>query len=540
MAGKTIKGITVEIGGNTTQLGNALKKVNTQTASLQRELKGVNSLLKMDPSNVTMVTQKQELLTKAINETKEKLNILKEAEAQVQAQFEKGDITEEQYRDLQREIVATENKLSNLERQQEEYNESLKVTAKEITDTRNSYEKLTDKVNEQEGKLESLKDEYKNVIIEQGENSESAQTLREKIDSLNNELEENQKRLKDVEDASQSYSEKMSDLGNKVENAGGKITEVGKKASIASGVATGALALVSKTAIDFESAWTGVTKTVDGTPEQLEKIKQGILDLSESTSSTAIEIAGVAEAAGQLGVKQENVLAFTETMVRLGDSTDIAADEAATAIAQLYNIMGSDINTVDCFGATIVALGNNSATSESKIMNMATRLAAAGSQVGLTEQQTLALSATLASVGLEAEGGGSAISAVITEVDKCVATNADSLQDWANVAGMSVADFKNLWENDAMSAIQKIVAGMGDAKTSGSNLNVILDELGVTSLRQTDTMKRLSNASELLGDSVELSNLAWDANTALTEESEKRYETTESKITQLKNTITEL
>ena len=128
-------------------------------------------------------------------------------------------------------------------------------------------------------------------------------------------------------------------------------------------------------------------------------------DLSEATASSATDIAAVAEAAGQLGVKTDNVLDFTETMVRLGDSTNLSADEAATAIAQLYNVMGSDINTVDQFGAALVALGNNAATTEADILNMSTRIASSGSQVGLTEQQVLALATTLSSVGLEAEGG---------------------------------------------------------------------------------------------------------------------------------------
>ena len=77
-------------------------------------------------------------------------------------------------------------------------------------------------------------------------------------------------------------------------------------------------------------------------------------------------------------------------MVRLVDSTNLSADEAATAIAQLYNIMGSDINTVDRFGAAIVALGNNAATTEADILNMASRIASSGKQVGLTEQEVLA------------------------------------------------------------------------------------------------------------------------------------------------------
>lgn len=459
MASK-IQGITVEIGGDTTKLGNALQSVNDKAKSLQSELRGVNTLLKMDPTNVTLLKQKQDLLNKSIAECREKLNVLKSTQIQVQEQFEKGEITEEMYRDFQREIVATENKLSNLK--------------------------------------------------------------------------------KEVKSFGSVGAQQVAAVGTKMQSLGDSITNVGKKFTVVSAAASAALVGISKSAIDFETAFTGVTKTVDGTDEQLENIRQGLFDLSEATASSATDIAAVAEAAGQLGVKTDNVLDFTETMVRLGDSTNLSADEAATAIAQLYNVMGSDINTVDQFGAALVALGNNAATTEADILNMSTRIASSGSQVGLTEQQVLALATTLSSVGLEAEGGGSAISAVITQIDKDVALNSNTLKTWADVAGISVKDFKNLWENDAMTAIQKVVAGMGDASAGGENLNVILDELGVTSLRQTDTMKRLSSASELMSDMVDISNTSWKENTALTTESSKRYENTAAKMQQLKNTVTEL
>lgn len=455
-----IKGITIEIGGDTTKLDKALSGVNTKAKDLKSELKGVNSLLKLDPSNVTLLKQKQDILNKSIENTRDKLNTLKSTQAQVQQQFNEGKITEEQYRDFQREIVATENK------------------------------------------LKSLTQELKNF--------------------------------------SSVGAQQIAVVGDKMKNVGDKLESAGKKISVASVGATAALGGIAKNAIDFETAFTGVTKTVDGTEEELAQIKQGLLDLSQATASSTTDIAAVAEAAGQLGVKTENILDFTETMVRLGDSTTLSSEEAATAIAQLYNVMGSDINTVDNFGSALVSLGNNAATTETDILNMATRIGSSGKQVGLTEQEVLALSTTLASVGLEAEGGGSAISAVITKIDKDVALNSDTLKTWADVAGMSVKDFKNLWENDAMSAIQKIVAGMGDASKGGENLNVILDELGVTSLRQTDTMKRLSSASGLMTDMVNLSNEAWEENTSLSEESNKRYQTTAAKMTQLKNQITEL
>lgn len=115
MAG-TIKGIVVEIGGDTSGLQKALSKVNTATSSLSKELRGVNSLLKLDPSNTELVAQKQTILAKNIQETKDKLDLLRSTQEQADKAIANGtDISEENYRNLQREIISTENKLKQLQ-----------------------------------------------------------------------------------------------------------------------------------------------------------------------------------------------------------------------------------------------------------------------------------------------------------------------------------------------------------------------------------------------------------------------------------------
>lgn len=111
---KELKGIVLEIGGDTTKLGKALDSVNSQSLKLQKELSGVNTLLKLDPKNIELLRQKQELLNSSIEGTKEKLNMLKSTQAQVQKQFNNGEITVAQYRDFQREIISTENKFKSL------------------------------------------------------------------------------------------------------------------------------------------------------------------------------------------------------------------------------------------------------------------------------------------------------------------------------------------------------------------------------------------------------------------------------------------
>lgn len=117
MAGSRIKGITVEIGGDTTKLQTALKGVNTEIRNTQSELRDVEKLLKLDPGNTELLTQKQRLLSDAVKETKEKLETLKTAAEQANTALANGDISQSQYDALQREIVETEQKLKDLEEQ---------------------------------------------------------------------------------------------------------------------------------------------------------------------------------------------------------------------------------------------------------------------------------------------------------------------------------------------------------------------------------------------------------------------------------------
>lgn len=131
MANKAIRGITVEIGGDTTKLGKALESSEKQSRSLQVELRQIEKMLKFDPSNIELLAQKQDVLTDAVSETTKKLDTLKEAEKQVIAQFEKGDIGEDQLRAFQREIMQTEKNLAGMESELSQTQDKIKELSNE-------------------------------------------------------------------------------------------------------------------------------------------------------------------------------------------------------------------------------------------------------------------------------------------------------------------------------------------------------------------------------------------------------------------------
>lgn len=312
-------------------------------------------------------------------------------------------------------------------------------------------------------------------------------------------------------------------------------------AKVGGAAITGLAATSLKSAIDFESAFAGVQKTIDETDTtKYEDLAKGIRQMATEMPTAADEIANVAANAGQLGIKADDILQFSKVMVQLGETTNLSSEEAADSIARLFNVTGTSMDYVDEFGATLVALGNNSASTEAEIMELAARIAGAGNQVGFTETQILALATSLASVGINAEAGGSAISTIMSNIDKDVAKNNETLQVWAETAGMSASQFRQAWETDAYSALQAVIKGMDDATKNGENLNLILEDLGVNEIRQTDTLKRLSSASDLMTEMTELSNKAWQENTALTNEAETRYATLESQLNVTKNKFTEM
>lgn len=231
MASGKIKGITIEIGGDTTKLGQAIADSEKQSRSLQGELKQIDKLLKFDPSNVDLLTQKQNVLADAISATSNKLETLKEAEAQVIAQFERGEIGEDQLRAFQREIVATENNLGKLQSDLQTVTESFYDTSSGVEDTSTALDSLKNTISEQQSQLAKLKESYANVVLEQGKTSDEAQELSAQITALNSDLTENCNTLEEVETQADSLTQTFEEVDNSTEEVGNSFEELKKRIS---------------------------------------------------------------------------------------------------------------------------------------------------------------------------------------------------------------------------------------------------------------------------------------------------------------------
>lgn len=340
----------------------------------------------------------------------------------------------------------------------------------------------------------------------------------------------------------------MTNFGNTLQSVGGKMTglgntmTVGVTAPIVAGVGA-----VVKSAMSWESAFAGVKKTNDEVVDSngnmvysYADLESGLRGLTAQLPASHEEIAGVAEAAGQLGIKSQDVVSFTKTMIDMGESTNLSAEDAASAIAKIANITGLTSDEYQRFGSSVVALGNNFATTESDIVSMANRLAASGTLAGLTNQEILGLATAMSSVGIEAEAGGTAMTQTLSAIESAVAAGGENLQKFATVAGESSEEFANKWKNKPVEAIQDFIRGLGKLDEKGDSATMVLDDMGLSGVRQSNMLKSLALAADTMTGAVDLSNKAWSENTALTNEASTRYETTESKLKMLKNQVVDM
>lgn len=313
------------------------------------------------------------------------------------------------------------------------------------------------------------------------------------------------------------------------------------------GGVTWALTSSVKAAMDFESSFAGVKKTLDttGLTVAAEEATYGALaqkfrDLAKEIPASTEEINKVGEAAGQLGIETTNIVDFTRVMIDLGNTTDLSADQAAQSLARFANIMQMSQNDFDKLGSALVDLGNKSAATESEIAEMSLRLAGAGNVVGLTEAQVLGFATTLTSVGIKAEAGGSAFSRVFLNMQSAVQSGSSEVEGFAEVAGVSAEKFARQWSRDPAAAVQMFVEGLGRMIEAGGDVTGVLEELGLNEIRVRDALLRTAGAGDLLGQTLEIGTKAWAENNALQEEARKRYETTASRVEIARNNIKDL
>lgn len=408
----------------------------------------------------------------------------------------------QQQTDYRRQIESTEKQLKILKQAESEIGKE-KLTSEQWT-------KLQSDIVLTEQKLKGYKQALADSVIQQGVANSA---------------------LGNAGGAIESFGTKVEGIGRGMQSVGGALTRTLTPAIIGAGTAT----IIAAT--DIDTGLTNVKKTVDGTAEQYGELKQAAIDFSQTNAVSARQILDIQALGAQLGFSIDELDEFSRVVSGLDIATNMDAETAGTELARFANITKMSHGEIGNYGSAIVGLGNSFATTEGEISAMAMRIAASGKQVGMSQADILGVATALSSLGVEAEAGGTAVSTIMATIDKDIALNKDSVATWAAAARMSTDDFAAAWKSKPVDALSAVLSGMESTTAEGGNMSVMLEELGIDSIRQTDIMKRLAGNSELVGNAVSKSNEEWSKNTALQKEVDNRNESLAAKFEILKNRV---
>jgi len=333
------------------------------------------------------------------------------------------------------------------------------------------------------------------------------------------------KAMKRSADSAKAWSKDLQTVGRQMTSVGSALTQTLTVPLVALGAGA------AKMAIDFESAFANVRKTVDATEPEFAQLNATIRGLAKTIPIAATELAELAAIGGQMGVATTDLAKFTETVALLGVAVDgISPEEAASSLAQIGNAAGTGTQDIEKMASTLVHLGNTANATEGQILEFTKRLVGAGSSIGLTVPEVMALGTAMANVGINAEAGGSAMSKVLSDMGKAVSTGNEQLKEFARVAEMSTSQFATLFKRAPMEAIEAFVKGLGTMKARGIDLNLTMGEIGETGIRVEDTLKRLAGGAQGLTDAVKNSAVGWSTANKHVEEAREKFKTTENQL----------
>ncbi len=504
----------------------SISRINSELKAMQSALKLTESQYQANANSMEALRAKGDSLKAVYDTQKKKVEELRRA-------LENSKAAEERYAqqkaDIQAKIEANNRAL-----------EKLKTTT---GDTSKEEERLNKENEELQKQLANV--DAKMQAAEKGTNSWQTQLNNAEIqlNNLDAEIQKNDKYMAEAERAADGCATSIDEFGREVDDTAESVKGLGtilasQELSRFSEELKEALADCVEAYSDFEVGMAGVRRTTGLTGEDLDELGTYFRELSTEIPITTKELAAIATTAGQLGITgKANVQVFTETMAKLATTTDLTAETAATMLAQFSNITGED--DYARLGAVVASLGDATATTATKVVEMSQGIAATGNLAGMSATDIMAISAAVGSLGIESAAGSTAMSTLISTLYKATQTGS-KLSDFASVAGMSAAEFKRSWNSDAVGTLDRFIQGLNDTERNGKSAIVLLDELGITNVRQTKAILGLASAEGLLTGTIAQANAAWSENTALSDKAAIMFDTMQAKMTTLNSATNNL
>lgn len=344
-----------------------------------------------------------------------------------------------------------------------------------------------------------------------------------------------------INGSAKNFIDELDKVKKKTEDLQNTMGMVAKSSAVAFAGFAAAIALSTKAFADYETALVGVGKTTDITGNALKNFGKEFQKLSTTIPVSTNELLGIAQAAGQLGIKgEENLLKFTDTVAKLGVATDLTGQDAATALARILNVTGESISSIDKLGSVIVAMGNNFAASESEIVRVTTEVARSTAIFNVSSASAVALSTAMRSVGIQAELGGSAVGRTFRAIDKAVRAGGASLENLAAVTGMTGEQLRVTFKENSVEVFQAFIEGLGRIDKAGGSSTQALAAFGLKGDEILKVLPTLAKNSTILGDALTLAAKETKNATALNKEAAAAFATLNSEAQLAKNNFENL
>ena len=456
MAG-TIKGIIVQIGGDTSSLQKALENVNSATSSLSKELKGVNSLLKLDPKNTELLAQKQEVLTESIEQTSKKLEALESVQDQVYKKWQKYKEVKPQIDKVAESITKTEKELEGLKEEQEKAQKAFekgKITQQQ-------FDEINNRVKECKTSLSELRKEQKE-LSEGTVSTENYRNYRREIILTENKLNDLTDELKQFNSENSNWtkvSKSLDEISEKVRTVGDSFVGIGEKMALGitlpvAGLTTAAV----KVGNEFEAQMSRVQAIAGATEEELKQLTDQAMELGSQTSFSATEAAEGMENLASAGFTTQEIMEAMPGLLDLAASsgTDLATSSEIAA----SSIRGFGLDAEKA-GHVADVFAEASARTNAQVEDMGYAMkyvAPVANTMGLKIEEVTAAIGIMSDAGIKGEQAGTTLRGALVRLTKPT----DDMLEVMESLGVSFYDNEGKMKNltEIVSALKDSTAGL--------------------------------------------------------------------------------
>lgn len=489
----------------------AVERIDNASKVLKDDLKAADEALRLDPTSVEaaqrkmgdlaqlsdLSARKAELLGTELSSLKDRgIDRVAESMENVNVSVEQAKAN---YAEVNSELSKAKGELSELLSAQRKLEQAGDTSS-------DNYRSLSVEITRASGEVEDLADRAKTA----------EQALSDASDAKR--FQELTAQIRDAKQAADDYAGAM----RKTDDATGVTwSNVKSLGMTLSATLTPAMTQLGQatldSAADIDSAYRDMRKTVNGTETDFESLKQAAIDFSTTHVTSADQILEIQAIGGELGIATSDLKEFYEVVSNIDVATDLNAEDAASVLGHLSNITTDTSSNMQGFADSLVRLGNNGASTETDIANIAERIGSMASIVGMSTPDILAWSSTIASTGQGAEAAGTAISNTISDIETAVSAGGDSLQGFADIAQMSAEDFAATWESDPTAALEAFIRGLNGIEEAGGSADAALEGVDIKASRQKQAIMGLMQVIDKTGDGVsslndnlQMSNDAWD------------------------------